>query len=67
MMSEARFTNELGNSIRLKVQALPVSGVAGVLIELEGPHSLSENFITLQEAQELYAALGAILLKHSAL
>lgn len=69
---EVKFTNELHNPIRLKVQLKPISGVRadtqeamknmpGVLIELEGPTSLSENHITRMEAEKLYSELGRVL------
>ena len=60
---ERRFTNELGNPIRISVRevehTLEVLGT-GVEIEVEGPNSISSNLLTHQEA----AVLAEVLLRY---
>jgi hypothetical protein len=55
------FVNELGNAITVSAQALPVDGVPGVRFTIEGPSSVSENFVTRAEAQAVYEELGRVL------
>lgn len=55
------FVNELGNAITVSAEALPVDGVPGVRFTIEGPSSVSENFVTRAEAQALHEALGRVL------
>lgn len=69
-----KFTNELGNKIKLKVKKVKSNGVIhktkqsckydGVSIYLEGPTSAVENVITYQEAQMIYDKLGEFLKKY---
>lgn len=60
-MSSTTFTNELGNTITVEVDAATVSGVQGVRISIVGPGSQTESFITMQEAQVLHQELGRVL------
>lgn len=53
------FMNELGNHIT--AEAAWDATRREVTVTLAGPHSLSENIITLREAQELHCQLGALL------
>lgn len=56
-MTIRRFTNELGNDIKITVE-----GAAGqVAIAIAGPLSESTNMLTRCEARELHAALGEVL------
>jgi hypothetical protein len=65
------FVNEIGNRIKIKVQAWNDSGVnhktkqkikfKGVKISMVDPTSISENEITLEEARRLYITLGEFL------
>jgi regulator of replication initiation timing len=54
------FTNELGNTIRIKITEEPISGIDGVLIKIEGPTSLTENHLTRMEAEKLRDALNQL-------
>ena len=63
------FANEVGNTITITVAEQDGVGInndskkrvafRGVCVTIEGPTSVAENSITLQEAEQLYAALGA--------
>lgn len=56
-MTIRRFTNELGNDIKITVE-----GAAGqVAIAIAGPLSESTSMLTRCEARELHAALGEVL------
>ena len=54
------FENELGHKIKLKITKKEIDGVAGVLIHIEGPDSETDNHITWEEAEKLYAELGRV-------
>ena len=54
---EKEFTNELGNKIFIKIKKLDKD----ISVSLEGPKSISENIITLKEAEELSKSLVEFL------
>lgn len=67
-----RFTNEIGNKIKLRVNKVAKNTgenhktgeeyeFDAVSIWLEGPTSASENIITYQEAVEMHKTLGKFL------
>lgn len=60
---ESYFTNELGNRIRVKVQKIcdEDKEKERVCIEIEGPHSISSNTITVKEARTIMKGLELIL------
>jgi len=60
---EKTFTNEFQNSVSLTLDhhCKPSDQPSRITITLAGPHSTSENTITLQEARELRAALDDVL------
>lgn len=71
MRASKKFTNEIGNPIRVLVEETTDTGVNhetkrrakfdAIRIILEGPTSVSENTITRQEAVELLTALAQVL------
>jgi hypothetical protein len=72
-MIVSRFVNEVGNSIRIRIKKQRDMGVnaktkeqikfEGVNFCMIGPTSMSENIVTLKEAEELYACLKKFLNK----
>lgn len=57
----ATFLNELGNQIRLRIYDTPFKGRRRVNIVMEGPHSISRNIVTPDEADALATALSQFL------
>ena len=67
------FTNEIGNKIKIKINKYKGIGTnakskekisyKGIKISIIGPHSISENEITKEEAIHLYNYLGLFLKK----
>lgn len=55
------FSNELGNTIDLKVFEKEIHGIPGVLISLAGPSSVSENHVTRHEAEMIHKHLSVVL------
>lgn len=56
-----KFTNELGNEITITISEETIDRVEGVLIQIEGPTSTSENHITRLEAEMLKNELDAFM------
>lgn len=56
-----KFTNELGNEITITISEETIDRVEGVLIQIEGPTSISENHITRLEAEMLKSELDAFM------
>jgi len=67
------FINELGNKIKIKIKNEKVENInyktkqkikyTGINISIIGPTSMSENIITVKEAEKLYLALKIFLNK----
>jgi len=55
------FTNELGNEITITISEETIDRVEGVLIQIEGPTSISENHITRLEAEMLKSELDVFM------
>lgn len=54
-------TNELGNTIDVRVSEKEIDGVPGILIHMAGPTSAMEDHITCHEAEILHKHLSAVL------
>lgn len=55
------FINELGNTITVDVTTLPIDGVDGINIHIEGPTSETDNHVTRMEAETIFRHLAAEL------
>lgn len=51
------FINELGNTITVDVTSLPIDGVDGINIHIEGPTSETDNHVTRLEAEKILSHL----------
>lgn len=58
MISRRHFTNECGHKIELRVYD---TTAGDVVIEIAGPHSISENILTAAEAIVLSEALAHVV------
>ena len=56
-----KFTNELGNTIELKVSEKNIEGAPGIVIFIAGPTSDIEIHITRKEAEVLSKELANVL------
>lgn len=55
------FINELGNTIIVDVTNLPIDGVEGINIHIEGPTSETDNHVTRMEAEKILSHLADAL------
>jgi hypothetical protein len=70
-MIVTKFTNEVGNPIRVRIKKQTIEGTnsrtgkvskhAGVSITIVGPTSEAENIITFEEAKNLHRTLDTFL------
>jgi hypothetical protein len=62
ILSESQsFINELGNEILVDVTDLPIDGVDGVNIHIEGPTSETDNHTTRMEAKVIFRQMAEVL------
>jgi hypothetical protein len=59
----ATFTNEHGAEVAVWAEYRPLADIFcdGVLLAIQGRHSVHEHYITLMEAREMHRALSAVL------